>query len=62
MTTAAATTVTIQHLIDFGVLLLRQSFLAWCIAWFTTLLIALVAAPVIKGFVSAPSAPGASRH
>jgi hypothetical protein len=61
-TTAVATAVTIQHLIDFGVLFLRQSFLAWCIAWFATLPIAVVAAPIIKGFVSVLSAPGASRH
>jgi hypothetical protein len=62
MKTAVATAVAVQHLIDFGVLFLMPSLLAWCIAWFTTLPIAVLAAPIIQRFALALSAPGASRH
>jgi hypothetical protein len=62
MTTAVATAVAIHQPIDFGVFFLRQSLLAWRIAWFTTLPIEVLAARFIRRSVSALSAPGATRH
>jgi hypothetical protein len=45
MTAAVATAVAIHQLTDFGVRFLRQWFLAWCIAWVTTLPVLVLAAP-----------------
>jgi hypothetical protein len=60
--TTAVTAVAIRQPIEFGVFFLRQSFLAWRIAWFTTLPIEVLAAPFIRCSALALSAPGASRH